>query len=106
MASASASASRCPSHRHRRRLGGHCARFLRSAALAPVFGAASTLFFQLPPAWLLAYLGFFSGFLLYLGAADILPEAHSAKRTGASVSLIALTGAGAALMYVVAQLAR
>ena len=74
-------------------------------AVAPILGALSTLFFTLPPAWLLAYLGFFSGFLLYLGAADILPEAHSAKRAGASLSLIGLTSAGAALMYVVARLA-
>ena len=75
-------------------------------AAAPVLGAASTLFFEMPPAWLLAYLGFFAGFLLYLGAADILPEAHSGKRAGTSVWLIALTCAGAALMYVAARLVR
>src|SRR5207249_9329527 len=44
-------------------------------ALAPVFGAASTLFFQVPQNVLALYLGFFAGFLLYIGASDILPQA-------------------------------
>lgn len=46
-------------------------------AVAPVFGAASTLLFAIPDRWLGLYLGFFAGFLLYLATADILPEAHS-----------------------------
>jgi zinc transporter ZupT len=46
-------------------------------AIAPVLGAASTLFFHLSSTQLLIYLGFFVGFLLYIGAADILPEAHA-----------------------------
>jgi ZIP family zinc transporter len=75
-------------------------------ALAPVAGAASTLLFTLPPASLLAYLGFFSGFLLYVGAADILPEAHSGAKPSAAFSLLALTSAGAALMLIVAHLLR
>lgn len=45
-------------------------------ALAPVVGAASTLLFTLPEEPLGAYLGFFGGLLLYLAAAEILPEAH------------------------------
>ncbi|MEV8564036.1 ZIP family metal transporter [Streptomyces sp. NPDC051322] len=45
-------------------------------ALAPVVGAASTLLFTLPEQPLGAYLGFFGGVLLYLAAAEILPEAH------------------------------
>ena len=46
-------------------------------AIAPVLGAASTLFFHLSSLQLLVYLGFFVGFLLYIGASDILPEAHA-----------------------------
>lgn len=46
-------------------------------AIAPVLGAVSTLFFSLPQNLLVIYLGFFAGFLLYIGAADILPEAHA-----------------------------
>ncbi|GHI84746.1 ZIP family metal transporter [Streptomyces xanthophaeus] len=45
-------------------------------AAAPVVGAASTLLFTLPEEPLGAYLGFFGGVLLYLAAAEILPEAH------------------------------
>ncbi|MFI9491740.1 MULTISPECIES: ZIP family metal transporter [Streptomyces] len=45
-------------------------------ALAPVAGAATTLFFTLPEELLGCYLGFFGGALLYLAAAEILPEAH------------------------------
>ena len=49
----------------------------RLDALAPVVGAASTLLFTVPPDVLVLYLGFFAGFLLYIGVSDILPEAHS-----------------------------
>ncbi|MFC8584902.1 ZIP family metal transporter [Streptomyces sp. NPDC003444] len=45
-------------------------------AVAPVLGAASTLLFTLPEELLGGYLGFFGGALLYLAAAEILPEAH------------------------------
>ena len=45
-------------------------------ALAPMVGAASTLLFTLPEQLLGSYLGFFGGVLLYLAAAEILPEAH------------------------------
>ncbi|MGW6602528.1 ZIP family metal transporter [Streptomyces sp. NPDC055036] len=45
-------------------------------AIAPVVGACSTLLFILPEKALGSYLGFFSGALLYLAAAEILPEAH------------------------------
>jgi ZIP family zinc transporter len=70
-------------------------------ALAPVAGAASTLAFQIPPSTLVLYLGFFTGFLLYIGAADILPEAHSHR---SSAFTIVLTCLGAAFVYVVIRL--
>lgn len=69
-------------------------------ALAPVLGAAATLVLQVPPYWLMVYLGFFAGFLLYIGVADILPEAHSGARPSTSIKLIGLTCLGAALVYV------
>jgi len=74
-------------------------------AIAPILGVASTSFFHLPPDWLVLYLGFFAGFLLYIGAADILPEAHSRATPGTALTLIGLTTFGTALMYVVARLA-
>ncbi|GLW00716.1 ZIP family metal transporter [Streptomyces lavendulae subsp. lavendulae] len=51
-------------------------KMLFADAVAPVVGAASTLLFTLPEEPLGAYLGFFGGVLLYLAAAEILPEAH------------------------------
>jgi zinc transporter ZupT len=69
-------------------------------AVAPVLGAASTLFFRLPPALLPIYLGFFAGFLLYIGASDILPEAHS---EGSSAPTVLLTVLGAVFVFVVTR---
>ncbi|HXC38622.1 MAG TPA: ZIP family metal transporter [Burkholderiales bacterium] len=74
-------------------------------ALAPLAGAASTLLFAVPPGALLVYLAFFAGFLLYIGAADVLPEAHSRAGPGMGLGLIGLTCLGAAFMYVVVRLA-
>lgn len=68
-------------------------------ALAPVLGAASTLLLHIPPYWLMVYLGFFAGFLLYIGVADILPEAHSGAKPATSIKLIGLTCLGAAFIY-------
>lgn len=76
-------------------------RFLLLHAFSPVLGAISTLFFTVPPRFLVLYLGFFAGFLLYIGGSDILPEAHS-KRS--SFGLIGLTVLGAAFIFVVSIL--
>jgi ZIP family zinc transporter len=67
-------------------------------AAAPLVGAASTLLFTLPDTGLLLYLGAFAGFLLYIGASDILPEAHAEHP---SLATLGLTVAGAGLMYAV-----
>lgn len=74
--------------------------FLLLDAAAPVIGGLSTLFFTLSPQSLLLYLGFFAGFLLYIGASDILPEAHS---HGASVKTIIATLVGVAFIFLVTQ---
>lgn len=71
-------------------------------ALAPVLGAASTLLFSLPASGLALYLGFFAGFLLYIGASDILPQAHS---KGSSRATIGLTVLGAVFIFVVTRFA-
>jgi ZIP family zinc transporter len=69
-------------------------------AVAPVAGAIASLFFQVPPFVLVLYLGFFAGFLLYIGASDILPQAHSQNRSSATGKLIGLTCLGAAFIFV------
>jgi len=75
--------------------------FLLFDALAPIAGALSTTLFCATPAMLLCFLGFFAGFLLYIGASDILPEAHAGK---SSYRLIALTVLGAGLIFVVTRI--
>jgi ZIP family zinc transporter len=45
-------------------------------AIAPVFGAIVTLFIQVPQYYILLFLPFFAGGFLYLGASDLLPQAH------------------------------
>ena len=77
-------------------------KFLLLDAVTPVLGAASTLFFKVPPYFLVLYLGFFAGFLLYIGASDILPEAHSQK---SSYRLIGLTVLGVAFIFIVTRFA-
>ncbi|MBN2035801.1 MAG: ZIP family metal transporter [Chitinispirillaceae bacterium] len=60
-----------------------CGNSLRSSlrmlflnAAAPLLGAASTLLFTIPARTLVYILPFFAGGFLYLGASDLLPEAH------------------------------
>jgi ZIP family zinc transporter len=62
-------------------------------AAAPVVGAASTLFFTIPEQPLGCYLGLFGGVLLYLAAAEILPEAHH-EHPARSTLLCTIAGAG------------
>jgi zinc transporter ZupT len=69
-------------------------------AVAPVLGAISTLFFHLSTPDLVLYLGFFAGFLLYIGASDILPQAHESK---SSKITILLTVLGVAFMFIVTR---
>ncbi len=76
-------------------------RFLYIDALAPVLGGLSTLFFTLSSEALVIYLGFFAGFLLYIGASDILPEAHSRD---SSVKTVGMTLLGVAFVFIVTRL--
>ncbi len=76
--------------------------FLLLDAVAPVLGATSTLLFSLSQNFLVLYLGFFAGFLLYIGSSDILPEAHSKH---SSFKTIGLTMAGMILIFIVTRFA-
>lgn len=71
-------------------------------AVAPVLGAGITLLFTIPEHVVGLYLGFFSGFLMYLATSDILPEAHSPHP---SRSTLLCTIAGAGFMWLVIGLA-
>ena len=89
-------------HRHSTR---RAVAMLAVDALAPLAGVLLTLALTIPPFQLMVYLGFFAGFLLYIGVSDILPEAHSRAGPGVAVKLIALTCAGAAFVYAVVRAA-
>ena len=69
-------------------------------ALAPILGIISTNFFSVPDNWLVIYLGFFAGFLLYIGVSDILPEAHSPR---SSYSTILMTALGIVFIFFVSR---
>ncbi|HEX8932339.1 MAG TPA: ZIP family metal transporter [Patescibacteria group bacterium] len=69
-------------------------------ALAPVAGVAATYLFTIPNNFLTLYLGFFAGFLLYIGASDLLPEAHSKH---SSFSMIGLTIIGVLFIFAVTR---
>jgi zinc transporter ZupT len=75
--------------------------FLFFDALSPVAGAFATIFFSFSPQVLSLYLGFFAGFLLYIGVADILPEAH---RSSSSFNIVALTILGVAVIFTISQI--
>ncbi|HWB93107.1 MAG TPA: ZIP family metal transporter, partial [Puia sp.] len=72
-------------------------------AITPMLGVASTLVSRVPPSVTMNYLGFFAGFLLYIGASDILPEAHSRNGSNSPLRLLGLTCLGALLIYIVVK---
>lgn len=87
-------------HNNTRRL---TVRMLMLDAVAPILGVLSTLVAKIPAEHVVLYLGFFAGFLLYIGAADVLPEAHSRKGASHPAFLIGITGLGVAFIYLVLQ---
>jgi len=77
-------------------------RMLLIDALAPVAGAIVGTLVHISDGGLTLYLGFFAGFLLYIGASEILPEAHSKH---SSYATIVLTILGATFMFFVTRFA-
>jgi len=77
--------------------------FLFLDAAAPVLGVMATLLFSIPAHFIVLYLGFFAGFLLYIGASDILPQAHMKK---SSYQLMSLTVFGVLLVFVISRFAQ
>jgi len=67
-------------------------------AFAPVAGVIVGTIVHVSDGVLTLYLSFFAGFLLYIGASEILPEAHSKH---SSYATILLTVLGAAFIFVV-----
>lgn len=85
--------------------GGHrskAALLVALGALAPIAGVVLALFVDIPTDALLAFLGFFTGLILYIGASDILPQAHSKASSRTSLLFTLL---GVVFMYFVSQVA-
>jgi ZIP family zinc transporter len=66
-------------------------RWLMVDSLTPIAGGASTLFFHIPQPLFGLILGIFSGFFLYIGASDLLPESQRHVQSYKSI-LLALLG--------------
>ena len=77
-------------------------KFLIVDALAPVVGVVSTLFFTLPESALTIILALFSGFFLYIGATDLIPESHHAHPKFLTTAMTLL---GAGILYIAIRLA-
>jgi zinc transporter ZupT len=69
-------------------------------AVTPILGAVASLFITSVDKYLVYLLPFFAGGFLYLGASDLLPEAHDeiSPRVAFSVSL-----AGFAVVFIAAK---
>jgi zinc transporter ZupT len=76
-------------------------KMLYIAAVMPILGGLTTILFTLPESVLAIYLGFFAGFLLYIGASDILPQAHSKNSSRITIGLTVL---GTVFMFLVTRL--
>ncbi|HET6570281.1 MAG TPA: ZIP family metal transporter [Solirubrobacterales bacterium] len=77
------------------------ARWLRIDAIAPLLGAIVGSFAGIPDAALGYILCVYAGFFIYMGATDLLPEAHA----HASWSKVGLTASGFAAIFVITRLA-
>jgi ZIP family zinc transporter len=73
-------------------------------ALAPVAGALLTNVIQIDPRMLAYQLSFFAGFLLYLGASDLLPHVHQQPRFALIGSTIGGLITAGAVVYALEQL--
>jgi len=68
-------------------------------ALAPVAGALTTNLIRIEPHVVAFQLAFFAGFLLYLGASDLLPHGHEQPRFTLIFSTLAGVGAAGAVVF-------
>lgn len=75
----------------------HLGILLAVSSVVPVLGILLASFITLPVAVLAVYLAVFAGFLMYLAAADILPEAHREKPKW-SIMALTLLGLGSMLL--------
>jgi ZIP family zinc transporter len=78
----------------------HIKGWLAVVVLMPILGGLLSLVYDFPQTALAIYLGFFAGFILYIAASNILPQAHSQDFSRKS---ILLTVFGAVFMLIVTR---
>jgi zinc transporter ZupT len=79
----------------------HAIRWLTIDAVAPIFGATVGVLINVSEASLAHLLSFYAGFFLYMGATDLLPEAHE----HASWGRVGLTLLGFASIFAITSAA-
>jgi ZIP family zinc transporter len=70
-------------------------------AVAPVLGALSAGMFRIDPRVVAFQLAFFAGFLLYLGASDLLPHVHERPRAGLLFSTVCGLATAGLVVYAI-----
>ncbi len=84
---------------HRNKLV-HIKRWLGVVILMPVAGGLVSMGFDFSERALAIYLGFFAGFILYIAASNLLPQAHTQRNSRLSISLTLL---GTVFMFLVTR---
>lgn len=84
---------------HKNKLA-HIKKWLAVVIVMPIIGGLVSLVFSLSEAALAIYLGFFAGFILYIAASNLLPQAHSEDASRKSIGLTLL---GVVFMFIVTR---
>lgn len=77
-------------------------RWLALVIIMPIIGGLTSLAFTLSEKMLAIYLGFFAGFILYIAASNLLPQAHSKDSSRKSIGLTII---GTIFIFIVTRLA-
>jgi zinc transporter ZupT len=86
---------------HRNKLS-HIKKWLAIVIIMPVIGGLASLGFSLSQKALAIYLSFFAGFILYIAASNMLPQAHSEESDRKTLGLTIL---GVVLLFIITRLA-
>jgi zinc transporter ZupT len=86
---------------HRNKLS-HIKKWLAVVIVMPVIGGLASLAINLSEKTLAIYLGFFAGFILYIAASNLVPQAHSQSTSRKTISLTLL---GVVFIFIVTRFA-
>lgn len=78
----------------------HIRGWLAAVILMPIFGGLASLAVTLSETTLAIYLSFFAGFLLYIAASNLIPQAHTENKSRLSIGLTIL---GVTLIFLVTR---